>query len=206
MATAPNYMVLIEGMDDINLADAPAKINRAALLAINNTASFARADSADAMRKTYNFPGNYLDPSSGRLIVSQRAKLSNLEAVITGRQRPTSLARFVIQNNGVNHEGVVIEMKRGQATKLNRAFLMKLRRGGGDSGANMGLAVRVKGHAAPRKAYKPKMLSANKNSSLWLLYGISVDQAFRYTKEMTADRAALYLESEVSRLMGVDDL
>jgi hypothetical protein len=202
MSAAPDYTVLIEGMDDLNFADASEKISRAAQTAINNTARFARSDSAEAMRKTYNFPGNYLDPSSGRLIVSQRAKLSNLEAVITGRQRPTSLARFVIQ-----HNGVVIEMKRGQITKLNRAFPIKLRRGSGQgAGSNLGLAVRVTGHAAPRNAYKPKMLSANKNSSLWLLYGISVDQAFRYTKEMAADRAALYLETEVSRLMGVDDL
>jgi hypothetical protein len=199
-------MVLIEGMEEINFADAADKITRAATQAINSTAQFARADSAAEIRQKYNFPGNYLDPSKGRLVVSKRAVMSNLEAVITGRQRPTSLARFMIQNNGVNHEGVVIEMKRGQATPLKHAFPIKLRRGGDGSANNLGLAVRVNGHSAPGKAYKPKLLSANKNSSLWLLYGISVDQAFRYTKELTADRAAIFLESEVSRLMGVADL
>lgn len=201
----PDYAIMIEGMSDLNLADADEKITKAAMMAVNNTARFARSDSAEAMRKTYNFPGNYLDPVSGRLIVSQQARLSNLEAVITGRKRPTSLARFMVQNNGANHEGVVVEMKRGQMTALKRAFPIKLRRGGESSG-NLGLAVRVKGHSAPRNAYKPKLLSTNASSSLWLLYGISVDQAFRYAKELTADRAAIYLESEASRLMGAVDL
>lgn len=206
-AAERKYVVMVEGMDDINFADASEKISRAASMAINATADFSRKDGADEIRRRFNYPGNYVD-SDGRLVVSKYAKTSNLEAMVTGRRRATSLARFMVQNNGINHAGVVVEMLKGKPVNLDKAFPVKLRSGKEGPLSNVGLAVRVKGIAAPKRALKPVMLSVAKNgaSSVWLLYGMSVNQAFIAAKELTAPRAEVFLESEASRLMGVAGL
>ncbi len=185
------YAVFVEGLDDLNLAELTPQIERYAYQAINKTADYARARNSQDIKRLYNFPGNYLDPSQGRLVVSKRAKTSNLEAVVSGRPRPTSLARFIVSSNGVNRKGVAIEMKRGQRTELEKAFPVKL-----NGGASLGLAVRTTDGAKPGKAYKPSRLG----KGIWLLYGISVDQAFNYSREMSQDEAALYLEAEFDRL------
>lgn len=191
------YAVFVEGLDDLNLNDLSPKIERFAYQAINKTADFSRSRSAADMRRLYNFPGNYLDPATGNLVVSKRAKTSSLEAIVTGRARATSLARFIVSNNGVNRAGVTIEMKRGQSTKLERAFPVRL-----NGGQSMGLAVRTKDGAKPANAYKPSRLG----KGVWLLYGISVNQAFNYSREMTAKEAKIYLESEFSRLLDMEQL
>lgn len=191
------YAVFVEGLDDLSLVDLSPTIERFALQAINKTADFSRASSASDMRRLYNFPGNYLDPATGNLIVSKRAKASNLEAVVTGRARATSLARFMVSNNGVNRAGVTIEMKRGQSSRLDRAFPVRL-----NGGQSMGLAIRTKDGAKPENAYKPSRLGRG----VWLLYGISVNQAFNYSRELTAKEAEIYLESEFSRLLDMEKL
>lgn len=194
------YAVFVDGLDDLTLVDLKPQIETAAVRAINSTANFSRKHSADAMRRGYNFPGNYFDPSKGRLIVSQRAKSSNLEAVITARRRATSLARFMLSGT-VNRMGVVIEMKKGQSSELERAFPVRLRGSKGENN-NLGLAIRTKRGERPDRAYRPSKLA----EGLWLLYGISVNQAFNYTREMTARDASIYLEDEFTRLLDLEKL
>lgn len=191
------YAVFVEGLDDLNLNDLAPKVERFAYQAINKTADFARARNASDMRRLYNFPGNYLDPSQGRLVISKRAKTNNLESIITGRARATSLARFLVEDNGVNRRGVVIEMLKGQRTGLESAFPVRL-----NGGQSMGLAVRTKDGAKPAGAYKPSRLG----KGVWLLYGISVNQAFNYTRDMSKADAELYLEAEFNRLMDMENL
>lgn len=194
------YAVFVEGLDDLNMVDLKPTIETAAVRAINKTADFSRTHSADAMRRAYNFPGNYLDPAKGRLIVSSRAKSSNLEAMITARARATSLARFMISGT-VNRMGVVIEMKKGRSNELERAFPVRLRGSKGEN-SNLGLAIRTKNGERPSAAYKPSKLA----EGLWLLYGISINQAFNYTRDMTARDAAIYLEDEFTRLIDLEKL
>lgn len=192
------YAVFVEGLDDVSFVDLKPQIFAAATRAINRTADFSRGHSADMMRRQYNFPGNYLDPAKGRLVVSKRAKTSNLEAMLTARARATSLARFMISGQ-VNRMGVVIEMKKGRSATLERAFPVKLRGSKGEN-SNLGLAVRTKGDVRPDNAYKPSKLA----EGLWLLYGISVNQAFNYTREMTSKDAAVYLEDEFLRFLDLE--
>lgn len=210
MAQLPDYVVLVEGLEDLNLADESA-INRAASTAINDTAKFARSDAADTMRRQYNFPGNYLDPSTGRLVIGKRSTPMTLEASVTGRKRATSLARFIVQSNGLSKQGAVIEMLNGQQRTLERAFPVALRSGKDGPGSNIGLAVRTKDGKKPQNAYKPIELysrrkDGSKRGGAWLLYGISVNQAFRLAKEMTADRARLFLQTQTQRLLEELDL
>ena len=74
------------------------------------------------------FPSGYLNPE--RLKVTKRATKPNLEAVITGRKRATSLARFVTGGAVVNSRrkaGVSVRVKRGKTTYLKNAFLVRLK-------------------------------------------------------------------------------
>lgn len=147
------------------------RIEKALLRSINKTADRARTAAARKVREEVAFPASYLSPSAGRLRVSKRARSDNpFEAIISGRDRPTSLARFTKQKPvapGQRHRNgeVGVTVAPGVKHLIKRAFLVNLRSG------NIGLAVRTSGDP-PANAYKPKPLSKN----VWLLYGPSVDQ------------------------------
>jgi hypothetical protein len=126
------------------------------------------------------FPSGYLN--ADRLKVTKLASDSNLESVITGRKRATSLARFVSGNpipGSKRSDGVTVRVQKGRTTYLKNAFLVRLKRGASlsEDNFNIGLAVRL----------KPGEQLANKRTShkSWLvkdkvalLYGPSVDQVF----------------------------
>lgn len=196
------YAVFVEGLDEVrDIENLKPAVERAARLAINATADRARKSSADRMMRDINFPARYLNPSEGRLKVTNYARPSSLEAVITGRRRATSLARFVTSGTA-GKTGLTVSMKKGQSKRLNRAFLMKLKSGAGgvETKNNLGLAVRTAKGKRPDKAYKPVKVS----DSLWLLYGVSVDQAFRIARDKVRPEAEAFLESEFNRLLEVD--
>ena len=148
------------------------KIETALLRSINKTADRARTLASQDIREQVAFPASYLAPSAKRLFVSTKAtKASPFEAVISGRDRPTSLARFTNQKplgGGQRHRGgqVAVTVKPGVRRYIKRAFLITL------NNSNVGLAVRTDG-GPPNNAYAPKEIGKN----LWLLYGPSVDQA-----------------------------
>lgn len=155
-------------LDWKNFADElDADVRMALVRAVNRTADRTRTRASRKVRAEVNFSATYLSPSEGRLTVTQRARRDDLEAMISGRDRPTSLAQFTKQRPGQKRgQGVAVQVKAGGARKLiKRAFLINLR------GGNRGLAVRTSG-GPPRGAWKPKMIAKN----LYLLYGPSVDQ------------------------------
>lgn len=197
------YAVFVEGLSDLDVSNISPLIERSAFRAINKTADFTRTSSARNILRKINFPGNYLDPSSGRLVVSKRARTADLESIITARRRATSLARFMLTGTP-NKQGVVIQMKKGKTTELKGAFPIKLKAGSAnlDTKSNMGLAIRLKEGKRPNRAYAPKKIGPN----LWLLYGVSVDQAFKYVKDEEAPKANLYLESEFMRLLTLEGI
>ena len=147
------------------------KIETALLRSINKTADRARTLASQDIREQVAFPASYLAPSAKRLFVSTKAtKASPFEAVISGRDRPTSLARFTNQKplgGGQRHRGgqLAVTVKPGVRRYIKRAFLITL------NNSNVGLAVRTDG-GPPNNAYAPKEIGKN----LWLLYGPSVDQ------------------------------
>lgn len=193
------YALFVEGLSDLvdlNKQLDP-RITQAAYRAINGTADRARTDSAEEIRRQLNFPASYLKPSSGRLTVTQRANSNSLEAIITGRRRATSLARFVT-NGAAGKTGVTVSVKKGRSIELPKAFLMALRSGSDiDTKNNLGLAIRTKKGTRPDAAYKPVRVA----DGLWLLYGPSVDQAFKSVRKDVTPDAERFLESEFSRLL-----
>lgn len=195
-----SYVVAVEGLDVQldDLANAEPKIRSAASKAINGALRRARTRSDREIRNQVAFPGNYLNPSTGRLTVSQSARPTSLEGMVTARQRPTSLARFV-KNKPRRGEPVRLRVSPGKTTVIPRAFLIPLRSGNSDieTKANLGLAIRLK----PGEKLNSKRRFKRLASGLYLLYGPSVDQVFRSVGADEAEPTADFLEAEFSRLL-----
>lgn len=198
------YLV-IEGLDALSLVpEVTPKVRKALMYALNKTADKGRTSADRRIRDQVNFPASYLRPSSKRLFVRKRASETSPEAIIEGRGRPTSLARFTKQKPTSGGKGwnarnrrrtiKVNVSKGGPAREIKGAWLVNLKSG------NTGLAVRTDG-SKPKGAYKPSKLSDN----VWLLYGPSVDQVLSaatdgdgVVTEMTPETLD-FLETEFNR-------
>lgn len=198
------YVFAVEGLDQLKSFDElPQDIVKAARQAVNKTADRARTRAAKLMREQVNFGASYLHPSQGRLTVPERAQGLQLRAVVRGRRRPTSLARFVSGGATPGRRGVSVEVKPGRVRAMKRSFLMRLKAGNNsiDTKFNLGLAVRTSGQK-PARAYKPVPVGKN----LWLVYGPSVDQVFRSVAQDITPEMTDFLENEFRRLLDLRGL
>lgn len=195
-----DYVIFIEGLSDLgDLREIKPEILKAASMAVNKAADRARVRAAKEMRRQVNFPARYLEGQNSRLRVTKRAKPDDPVAIITGRRRPTSLARFATGSRKGRGGGVYVTVKPGRSRFIGRSFLMPLRAGRDELG-NVGLAVRTKRGARPRNAYKPVKIA----EGLWLLYGPSVDQVFKTVREDIAPDTQEFLAREFARLLNLD--
>ena len=175
-------------------------------MAINKTAERARVASARAIRNQVAFPASYLRGEDARLYVKKRSVGNDLEAIITGRWRPTSLARFAKNAptgvKGKRAGGVKVEVHPGEAQFLKNAFFVRLRAGSAktDTKYNLGVAIRLKNGERPRNTRAAAQLDHN----LWLLYGPSVQQVFRTVAEDVSPETRDFLEAEIRRLLDVE--
>lgn len=169
----------------------PAITERAAMMAINQSAD---RKAVPMIRKEAEsqvaFPAGYLDDPD-RLGVTQRAQIGSLEAVVTARDRPTSLARFAPGQSAqtAGNNGVLVEVHRGKTRRMKKAFFVKLKNG------NVGVAIRLKDGVTPSRAYKPVVLAKN----VYLLYGPSVDQVVRTVAEESLPEIGTFLGNEFYR-------
>lgn len=188
------YVIAVEGLSDLP-ADRP-KFAENAAKAINRTSERSRAAASRIMRQQVAFKAGYL-ARQDRLGITKKASQSDLESVITGRHRPTSLAQFA---RGGGRRGVNVEVQPGIVRRLNKAFFVKLRSGNTDAGpGNRGLAIRLPEGKVPDRAYKPTPLG----KGLWLLYGPSIDQVFDDVATEISPDSADFLEAEFLRLMAL---
>ncbi len=175
--------VTFRGLDDVrkSLSAIPERVDRASAVAINEAIRFGQAESSRRIRQQVAFSAAYIggaeDPGS-RLRISKRARVGDLEGVVSGRTRPTSLAQFV-KGGFKKNKPVRVKVSASRGAKLiPNAFPLKLRRGTGvydPENANVGLAVRLKKGESIRNKRQAVQVSGN----LYLLYGPSVDQVFR---------------------------
>lgn len=179
----------------------PAQSNQAALLAINDVArGSAMRYARDQILDEVNFPAGYL--SKDRLGVAKLARAHDLEAVIRGRDRATSLARFA-SNPKPGQRGVQVEVSKGSIKTIKKGFIVRLRSGRTLDGQtfNLGLAIRL----APGEKLHNKNFAADTfaTSSLGngvvLLYGPSVDQVFRWVSQDIQPKVADDVSSEFFR-------
>ncbi|ESQ85509.1 hypothetical protein AEAC466_04240 [Asticcacaulis sp. AC466] len=185
-------IVAVEGLSGLldDLDHIPETQRQAAVAAINKTADRTRTQASRLMRNQVDFKASYLDE---RLKVTKYARGRDLTAVIRGRDRPTSLARFITHVS--KGKGVAVAVKPGVARFIKRSFIFK----GGTNQQNRLLAVRTDG-GKPAGAYKPIRLT----DKLWLIYGPSIDQVFRVVRDDVAPAAAEYLETEFNRIMDAE--
>ena len=190
------YVFAVEGLSSLeDIDNLPEQILLKARQAINAAADRAKTQAPKQIRSEPNFPARYL---SDRLTVRQRASGTSLQAVISGRDRPTSLARFSSSKNiEASRKNGYVDVKVGNSTKrITGGFLIKLRND------NIGLAIRLK----PGESIKGKRTAAKQMATnLYLLYGVSVDQAFNTVIDKTtlSQDTADFLEKEFLRLMGI---
>lgn len=194
------YAILVKSATIDALGDISPAIARNIARAVNKTADRARPEAVRQIRAQVAFPARYLSPSEGRLAIVKKASPSDPSAVIRGRSRPTSLARFARNARSAGQAGARIEVQPGLAKFLPRAFFIPLRAGSEGSNNNLGLAIRLPEGQRPRRAYKPKLIGRN----LWLLYGPSIDQVFDDVANEIAPESADFLEHEFLRLIDLD--
>jgi hypothetical protein len=199
-----DFVVVIEGLEaSRTLESLPPTILQAAQRAVNRTADRTTTAARRLAREQINFTASYLTgtDSSGkqRLGVSRRASAANLEAVITGRDRPTSLARFIKGSPQPGKPGVQVSVAPGFARFMRRAFVMRLPAGRGGDLSNLGLAIRLK----PHEVIHNKRVMVRLKGNLYLLFGPAVDQVFRGIREDVAPDASDFLGAEFTRLMGL---
>lgn len=163
-----------------------AAVEPAAAVALNEAARYGRRVGSENIRREINFKAGYLQ---GRLAVSKQAKPGDLEAVITGRDRPTSLARFGqgVPRFGAQRVPPRVRVKAsGGARSIKKGFYMRLRRGSAAvtaENSNIGLAIRLK--EGERVQNKNEMVPVG--DGVYLLYGPSVGQVYRGVAERTAE-------------------
>lgn len=196
------YVVAVDGLSVLrDLKSIPKDVQRSALQAVNKTAERARAASSRQIREEVNMPAGYLSGKNGRLTLEKATDYKDPQASITGRFRPTSLARYA--TGSVGKQGVRIMVAPGKAKRSRRMFLIRLPAGKEftDTKFNLGLAIRLK--PGETVANKYKMVQMEKG--LYLLYGPSVNQVFASVAQEQAPDAADFLEREFLRLTEVNN-
>lgn len=199
------YVIAIDGLSAERPLEAlPARLTRNAVRAVNYAAGRARTRSAREIRDQVNFPARYLSGQNGRLTL-RTAKSIDDEAVITGRFRPTSLARFATRG-APGQQGVSFQVKRGHTSRSNRMFMVRLRAGTADldTKSNLGVAIRLReGETIQNKKVTLQRMG---KTGLYLLYGPSVNQVFRSVAEGEIPETESDLKREFERLMDVEGL
>ncbi len=202
------YEISLDGVENLpDLGNAPDKIVRFATMAVNKAVDRARANAARRIRQQVAFPATYLTGEDARLYVKKRAKKDDLEGVVTGRFRATSLARFTKDTSQAQvrkRGGLTVEVKPGEARFLKGAFLVRLRAGAAktDTKFNLGVAIRLKSGQRPRNSRAAVELARN----VWLLYGPSVNQVFQTVRADVAPETRDFLINEFMRLLDVEGL
>ena len=143
------------------------------------------------------FPRGYL--TGDRIGVTKRATNANLEAVITGRKRATSLARFTSARTINQKGGVSVRVSRGRTTYLKQAWLVRLKKGASldEDNYNIGLAIRLRpGEKLNKKTVHQSWLVAGQVA---LLYGPSVDQVFQEVAGDVVDPISEMVQDEFFR-------
>ena len=196
MYSAPVSIIAQSNAID-SIADMSKGVQRNLVRAVNKTITWSRTQAAREIRKQVNLPTSYLSASGGRLTVTQYASENDISAIVTGRHRPTSLARFSSNARMGFQRGARVSVHPGLATFLPRAFFVPLKSGNSDTKNNVGLAIRLPMGQRPNRAYKPTALS----KGTWLLYGPSVDQVFDDVAVDISPAVGDYLESEFFRLV-----
>lgn len=200
----PAYVVAVEGISALDALDElkPA-VRKAAMRAVNYAVKRARTESGRRMRQQSNWTASYLTGANGKLVLGSLASENDLEATITGRFRPTSLARFIVGSPTPGKAGVRVEVNPGDSKLMKRAFALRLPQGSTltETKFNLGLAIRLR----PGETIQNKHKLVQISKGLFLMYGPSVDQVFSDVAVEVLPDVDAWLQQEFDRLIKVGD-
>lgn len=201
----------LRGLDSVEryFKQVPGAARDALRFAVNGAARYGARRASEEIRKQVNFSRPYLGNATNpdaRLRITKLASGGDLSAVITARQRPTSLARFASGTPTFGKsrgKGPRVKIKPGSGYKAVRnGFFMRLNAGTSNTGNfNIGLAVRVPSGASLKNRRKGLigLKPFGKDKNLYLLYGPSVDQVFNTVRDDIAPNVAAEAEREFLR-------
>ena len=162
----------------------PQRSNKAMALALNQTMTRKGMRSiTDEMYGEVNFPTGYL--KGDRIGITKYARDTDLEVIVRGRKRATSLARFAAPGTPLgtaSKAGVRVKVKTaGGGSLIRKAWLVRLRKGASitEDNYNIGLAVYVKAGDSIIGKHSAHQAWLNPQHTVALLYGPSVDQVFK---------------------------
>jgi hypothetical protein len=183
----------LQGLDHL-FRMAPAEANKAAKLAINQTAQRKAIPlSRDAMVKQVSWPADYLRRED-RFGMAYWATDTRLEAGVRARRDATSLARFTgLSSVPPRGTKLTVRVQPGKRTTLKHSFLVRLRSG------NLGLAVRLRPNEPLLNTVGAKIIHGGPLNGVALLYGPSVDQVFRTVAVDVSEPTLDYLTTEFLR-------
>lgn len=195
--------IVASGLDEFArfFESVPDLAKEAAFFAVNDTSRDTIPLLKRTMRTQINFPSKYLNAE--RLSVRRRATRASLEATISGRDRPTSLARFAEGATPENSRRapIIVQIKPGKKKVLNKpgakvkAFLVRLRNN------NVGLAVRLPKGQTLKNSQGAIPLTRGKrpDENVYLLYGPSVDQVLQGVIPESTDEITAMLQKNFLR-------
>ena len=202
-------------VEKLLLEQFPNAITRARTISLNDTARFALKRGAEEMRRQLRFPAGYLDDPK-RFLISRFASDNSPTAIVSGRLRATSLARFAAPGQtpestgfqprtaAIDQPGTIVNVGNKGPKRMRSAFLIRLKRGKSfdQDNFNLGIAVRIKNGQAPTYLNKYKF-EVGRDSSLYVLYGPSVAQAFDIVAPSIAQEITSKLDYEFQRQLNV---
>lgn len=180
-------------------------VDAAASKAVSTAGRFAFAESSREIRGQVNFTQDYIGgaASGGNRLKIQRGMRGKFPFIsISARNRPTSLARFVVGSAKAGKPIKVKVKRRGRTGYFDRAFEIRLRSGRTitEDGFNRGIAMRLnKGETIRNKNVDAVPLDRGKNKNVYLLFGPSVAQVFNTVRRDVRPRIERKLVSEFTR-------
>lgn len=184
------------GLDDLDrfIARDQSAARRAASITVNAAARRARTEGSRRIQAQVALKPGYVTSNMSVTFATR----GELRAAVTGRFRPTSLARFATNRGAKTGTTPKLRVKRNSPSRaLRNAFLIRLRAGTSD-GVNTGVAVRLKPGEQLRGRRKAVRFSRG-DSNLYLLYGPSVDQVFSTVRTDITPDILQFMDREFQR-------
>jgi hypothetical protein len=200
------YLIEFRGLEGLAsyFKEFPDLSQQATRLAINSAARFGARLASKAIRAQVNLKRSYIGAAgeeNSKIRIRQFAKVGDMQAVISARDRPTSLARFALDTPVFGKQrkgGVRVRVKTGGGVRiLKRGFFMKLKSGPilTEDRYNVGLAVRLK----PGEKIQGSQAASPLGGGAYLLYGPSVAQVFDEVRGEISPEIADFAVSEFHR-------
>lgn len=201
-----NISIEVTGLDDLaeTFEQFPKESAEAARRAVNYAADRFARRTANAIKSELNLGSTQLynasNPKGSRIKV-RRATMDTLTATVSASSEPMLLSKFATnapRGRGVKAVSPVVMVSPGSTKKLNDAFFVRAKNG------TLLIAVHLKPGESLRNKKSGRTYPLRKGDpSAVVLYGPSLDQAFRVKAEDNLGQIGADVRSEYLRQIEV---